>query len=194
MLSLQSAYGSRSMQMSQEMILLEWPRGFGARIYPFLLCYMNQQVTDVPGALPRSDVHAPQCQEQHSSPFFLWPLCLSTCLFAGGLSLDVMDLELEPQMVVSPFAVLRTRALPVPQNKCILFGIYILHNLLKYLFFEKQKQNKSKNAVSCSERPPFPNPSLKGLTWNWHVCSIYLKMIMGQNFLPAFKLQVSSFN
>lgn len=91
--------------------------------------------------------------------------CLPACLQGIMiLSLDVMDLELEPQMVVSPVAVLRTRALPVPQNKCELFGIYILHNLIKYLFFEKQKQNKSKNAVSCSERPPFPNLSLKGLT------------------------------
>lgn len=156
MLSLQSAYGSRYMQLSQEMILLEWPRGFGARIYPFLLCYMNQQVTDVPGALPRSDVHAPQCQEQHSSPFFLWPLCLSTCLFAGGLSLDVMDLELEPQMVVSPFAVLRTRALPVPQNKCILFGIYILHNLLKYLFFWKTKTKQKQKCCLMFWETSFP--------------------------------------
>lgn len=57
-------------------------------------------------------------------------------------SLDFMDLELEPQMVVSPIAVLQTRALPVPQNKYELFGIYILHNLLKYLFLKNKTKTK----------------------------------------------------
>lgn len=60
------------------------------------------------------------------------------------LSLDVMDLELEPQMVVSPVAVLWTRALPVPQNKCELFGIYILHNLINYLFLKNKNKTKAK--------------------------------------------------